>query len=68
MEWFTVTAIEVTNEHNLKQGTRHYRKDRTFEVLWEDNNEEISVSMIEIKKYVCNSHAENSWRMVFDVS
>ena len=67
MEWWTGTAIEVSNGHNLKQGTRHYCKDRAVEVLWEDSNEEISAPVVEIKKSVFNSYVDHSWRMVFDV-
>ena len=52
---------------NLKQGDRHHRKDRAVEVLWENGNEEISTSVVEIKKHVFNGHVEHSWCIVFDV-
>ena len=67
MQWCAGTVIKVSNGRNLKQGTRHCRKDKDVEFLCEGSNEEISTSAIEIKKYVFNSYVEHSWRVIFDV-
>ena len=60
----------MSNGHNLKQGARHCREGGTAKVQWDtndDSNEEIIVSVVEIKKSFFNSYFEHFWRMVFDV-
>ena len=55
--------MEVINGNNLFLKCRLYYEDGTAEVQWdanEANNEDVSISIAEIKKSVFNSYAEHS--------
>ena len=63
VEWSIGTVIEVSTGDNLYQGCRTHRKDGAVEVEWdanEANEEDISTSIIEIKKSVFNIYVEHS--------
>ena len=70
LEWSIGTVLEVSDGNNLFQGCRPYRKDGAVEVQWganEINNEDVSTSIVEVKKSVFNSYVEHSWRLFFDI-
>ena len=62
--------MQVSTRDNLYWGCRPHCKDCTAKVKWDtnkDNNENINVSITEIKKSVVNTYAEYSWCLLFDI-
>ena len=73
MEWGTRTITRVSDSANLRNtnatGPKFYRKGGAMEVEWfedEANGEEISYSIVEIKKTLFNSYVNIGWRLFFD--
>ena len=66
------TVTRVSDGANLRNtrgsGPNFYRKGGAIEIEWcanEERGEEISYSIVEIKKVLFNSYAESGWRLCF---
>ena len=74
IEWCTGTVTIVGNGNNLRnpgKGPRHYRKGGGTEVQWDadiSKGDEISFSIVKIKKTLFNCYEEFSWRLFFDIA
>ena len=72
MEWCTGITTRVSDGANLRNksgsGPDFYRKGGAVEIEWcanEDRGEEISYSIVEIKKKLFNSYVESRQRLYF---
>ena len=72
MEWHTRTITKVSGGANLRNasssGPKFYRKGGAVEFEWcsnEDKGEEVSYSIVEIKKKLFNSYVESGQRLCF---
>ena len=73
IEWCTGEVTKVSNGSNLRNagnGPKYHRKGGAVEVQWEANEEkgeDISYSIVEIKKTLFNCYKECGWRLHFDI-
>ena len=72
MEWHTRTITKVSGGANLRNtsssGPKLYHKVGAVRFEWcsnEDKGEEVSYSIVEIKKKLFNSYVESGWRLYF---
>ena len=70
-QWCTGTVVAVSNGRNLNNDKgKYYSKGAAVDIQWHadsDKGEEISFSVIRIKKTLFNCYDEFGWRMYFDV-
>ena len=72
IEWCTGQVTKVSNGSNLKNirnGPRHFRKGGAVEVQWDADaakSQDVSYSIVEIKKTLFNCYDEFGWRLYFD--
>ena len=73
IEWCNGTVHKVSNGNNLRNttnGSKHYKKGGAVEVKWDadaSKNEDVSYSIVQIKKTLFNCYDEFGWRLFFDV-
>ena len=73
IEWYTGEVTKVSNGSNLRNignGPKHHRKGGAVQVQWDADaakEEDISYSIVEIKKTLFNCCDEFSWRLCFDI-
>ena len=66
MEWCAGKVVNLSNGKNLRQGASFYWKNGAAEVECDsnaDSSEEVSTSVVEIKKSLFNAYVENAWRL-----
>ena len=74
IEWCTGTVVRLSDGSNLRnttgKGPKYHRKGSAVEIKWhadEEKGEEVSYSVVEIKKTMFNCYADTGWRLFFNV-
>ena len=73
IEWCTGEVTKISTGSNLRNtgaGPKYCRKGGAVEVQWEadlSKGEEVSYSIVEIKKSLFNCYEEFGWRLFFDI-
>ena len=73
IEWCTGKVTKVSNGSNLRNignGPKYFRNGGAIEVQWDADaakGEDVSYSIVEIKKTLFNCYDEFGWRLYFDI-